>query len=451
MKRYRFHLLAVLLVLLLAAVAAGCGGDDDDDEAAGDTAAATDTAGGEEAAGECGPADASGSITVLAVWTGAEGESFQAVLDGFKEQNPNVNVTYRSARDPGQVLATSVEGGNPPDLAALPSPGLMRDFANRDALQPIDFARDRIGEGYSESWLQLGSVDDTLYGVFFKGANKSTIWYNVQAFEDAGVEPPEDWDTFLSNAETLQQSGVPAYSIGGADGWTLTDLFENIYLRIAGPEKYDQLTNHEIPWTDQSVKDTLTEMAKIFSDTDNIAGGTSGALQTDFPTSVTQVFADPPRAAQVMEGDFVGGVISAETQAEAGSGYDVYAFPPIGESGSVVVGGGDVVVMFQDSPAAQALICYLATPEAAQIWAERGGFSSPNRNVEEGVYPDDITRKTATDLANAETFRFDLSDLLPSAFGGDQMFTILQDFLQNPDSVDETADKLEAAAVRSQD
>ena len=41
------------------------------------------------------------------------------------------------------------------------------------------------------------------------------------------------------------------YSIGAADGWTLTDLFENIYLRTAGAEKYDQLTKHEILWTDR--------------------------------------------------------------------------------------------------------------------------------------------------------------------------------------------------------
>jgi alpha-glucoside transport system substrate-binding protein len=442
MKRHRFQLLAVLLALLLAAVAAGCGGDDDDEEA-GDTGAAATTAEEQE--------QVSGSISVLAVWTGAEGESFQAVLDGFKEQNPDVNVTYQSAKDPGQVLATSVEGGNPPDLAALPSPGLMRDFANRDALKPIDFARDDIAEGYSESWLDLGSVDGTLYGVFFKGANKSTVWYNVQAFEDAGVEPPATWEDFLSNAETLKSSGVPAYSIGGADGWTLTDLFENIYLRVAGPEKYDQLTNHEIPWTDESVIEALTEMGKVLGDTENIAGGTSGALQTDFPTSVTQVFAEPPKAAQVMEGDFVGGVIGAETQAQPETGFNVYAFPEIGDSGKVVVGGGDVVVMFQDSPAAQALIRYLASPEAAEIWAGRGGFSSPNKNVDPETYPDELTKTTATELAQAEVFRFDLSDLLPGAFGGDAMFTILQDFLQNPDNVQGTADKLEAAAKQYQD
>ncbi|MGH3102814.1 MAG: ABC transporter substrate-binding protein [Gaiellaceae bacterium] len=437
MKRHRVHLLALVLALALSLVAAGCGGGDDDEEGTGGTATAEETV--EEAV--------SGSINVLAVWTGAEGEAFQAVLDGFTEQNPDVTVSYKSAKDPGQVLATSVEGGNPPDVAALPSPGLMKDFADRDALKPIDFAKDAIAENFAESWLDLGTVDGTLYGVFFKGANKSTVWYNVAAFADAGIEPPATYDDLITAGETLKASGVPAYSIGGADGWTLTDLFENIYLRTAGPEKYDQLAAHEIAWTDASVTDALTEMGKIVGDTDNVAGGTSGALQTDFPTSVTQVYSDPPKAAMVFEGDFVAGVITAETTAEPQTGFDVFAFPELNDSGPVVVGGGDVVVMFKDNPAAQALITYLTTPEAAQIWAEKGGFSSPNKNVDSAVYPDEITKKTATDLANAEVFRFDLSDLQPAAFGGDAMFTILQDFLKSPDDVDGAAQKLEAAAA----
>ena len=90
-------------------------------------------------------------------------------------------------------------------------------------------------------------MDGTLYGFVFKGANKSTVWYNVKAFEDAGVQPPATWEDLLPAAKTLKASGVKAYSIGGADGWTLTDLFENIYLRTAGPDMYDQLTNARHP------------------------------------------------------------------------------------------------------------------------------------------------------------------------------------------------------------
>jgi len=438
----RLLLLLGLLLLLVPAVAAGCGGDDDDGDAAGDTEAATDGDGG-----------ASGTIGVMAVWTGPEQEAFQAVLDGFTEANPDVTVNYTSAGDqlPTQ-LSTAVEGGNPPDIAVLPQPGLMTDFAGQGALQPIDFAAGDIEENFGESVIDLGTVDGTLYGFLFKAANKSLVWYNVQAFSDAGVEPAEEWEAFLENAGTLSASGVPAYSIGGADGWTLTDLFENIYLRTAGPEAYDQLAAHEIPWTDQSVKDALTEMAQIVGDEQNIAGGASGALQTDFPTSVTQVFADPPAAAQVLEGDFVAGVITDSTDAAAGEGFDVFKFPAIGESGDVVVGGGDTVVMFKDSPAAQALVTYLTTPEAAELWAERGGFASLNRNMDTSVYPDEITQTTAGALSETEVFRFDLSDLQPAEFGGtvgQGLFALFQDFLRNPDDVDGITQQMETAAAQA--
>ncbi|HSC90274.1 MAG TPA: ABC transporter substrate-binding protein [Gaiellaceae bacterium] len=437
MKQHRLAFLLTLFALALALVAAGCGGDDE--EGAGTTAAAT----------EGGAAPVSGSVSILALWTSGEQDSFMAVLDGFKEQNPDVTISYKSAEDVRPVLATAIEGGNPPDIAAVPNPGLMRDFVDRGALKDIEFARSDVEENFAQSWVDLASVDGKLYGVFFKGANKSTVWYNVHAYEDAGIEPAEDWDTFIKDAATLKQSGVPAWSIGAADGWTLTDWFENVYIRLAGPEKYDQLTNHEIPWTDQSVKDTLTELQKVFGDTDNIVGGTNGALQTDFPTSVTNVFSDPPKAATVYEGDFVAGVITDETKAKPQTDFNVFDFPSVNGSEPAVVGGGDMIVMFKDNPAAEALVKYLASPEAAEIWAKRGGFSSPNKNVDPSVYPDEILRTTATALAEAETFRFDLSDLTPSAFGGDAMFSILQDFLKNPDSVDGTAAKLEAAAKQA--
>jgi len=437
MKRHRWQLLALLLTLVLAVMAAGCGGDDDEDGAGATT--------GEETTEEA----VSGTVSVMAVWTGPEQASFQAVLDGFKEANPDVTVNYTSAGDqlPTQ-LSTAVEGGNPPDIAVLPQPGLMRDFAEKDALQPLDFARDDIQTNLGDSAVELGSVDDTLYGFLFKAANKSTVWYNVAAFEDAGVEPPENWEDFLAAAETINASGVPAYSIGGADGWTLTDLFENIYLRTAGPEMYDQLSNHEIPWTDQSVKDALTEMGKILGDADNIAGGAAGALQTDFPTSVSNVFAASPKAAQVLEGDFVPGVV--EHGLEPGTDFGVFPFPVIGDSGLAVVGGGDTVVMFSDSPAAQALIRYLTTAEAAEIWAGRGGFATLNKELDTSVYPDEITQTTAGALSEAEVFRFDLSDLQPAAFGGtvgQGMFKLFQDFLQNPDDVDGISQQLETAAA----
>ena len=441
MRKHRWLLVLALLVAALSLVAAGCGGDDE--EAADTTVeAATDAATTEAAE------DVSGSIKIAGLWTGGEAASFKAVLDGYREKYPDVKVTYQPAgEDLPTILATSVEGGNPPDLASLSSPGVIKSFVDKGSLQPIDFATDALAENYSESFVDLTTFDGKTYGVVFKGANKSTVWYNTKAFEDAGVEPPETWDAFLEAGETLKASGVTPYSIGAADGWTLTDLFENVYLRTAGPEKYDQLAAHEIPWTDPSVKDALTEMAKVFG-SDDIAGGTNSALQTDFPTSVTQVFTDPPKAAMVMEGDFVGTFINTETKAKVGEGADVFTFPSINDSAPVVVGAGDSIVMFKDSPAARAMITYLASAEAAELWAKRGGFSSPNKTLDESVYPDDTTRKLASELAQAETFRFDLSDLQPQVLN-EALFAELANFVKDPANIDGTTEKLEAVAKKA--
>nr|MBA3787145.1 carbohydrate ABC transporter substrate-binding protein [Actinomycetota bacterium] len=162
----------------------------------------------------------------------------------------------------------------------------------------------------------------------------------------------------------------------------------------------------------------------------------------------TQVFTDPPKAAIVMEGDFVGTFINTETKVKVGEGADVFTFPSINDSPPVVVGAGDSIVMFKDTPAARAMIEYLATPEAAELWAKRGGFSSPNKNLDESVYPDETTRKLASELAQAETFRFDLSDLQPKVLN-DALFTELANFVKTPADIDGVTGKLEAAAKKA--
>jgi ABC-type glycerol-3-phosphate transport system substrate-binding protein len=433
MKRFSLYLMAAIAAVLGLAIS-GCGGDDN---------------GG----GGGGGGKVSGSVSMSGVWTGQEARSFNAVLDGFKKDNPDVNVKYRPVGDEiPTVLSTAVQGGNPPDLAAVPQPGLVRDFVDRGKLKPIDSAKSTIEDNFSEGAVDVGTVDGKLYGLLFKAANKSTVWYNVPLFNDAGVEPPKDFDGFLEAAKTLRASGTRAYSLGASDGWTLTDMFENIYLRQAGPDKYDQLAQHRIPWTDQSVKDALRTMARIVGDSGNIVGGTSGALETDFPTSVTNAFKKNPDGAQVIEGDFVESVITDSTPAKPEEGFDVFDFPSIDGSGATVVGGGDSVIMFKDSPAARALVEYLATPEAAEIWARRGGYSSANKNVPDTAYEDPLLRRTATAIGDAETFRFDLSDLQPAAFGatvGQGLWKLFQDFLRNPDDVDGTAQKMERAAAKA--
>ena len=393
----------------------------------------------------------SGKIEMIGIWTSTEQQSIQAVISGFKKKNPGVSVSYTSGgNDTPTILKTRITGGKPPDVAAVGQPSLVREFAKAGKLKPITFAQSAIRANYGPNGVTLGSVNGKLYGLFFKAANKSTVWYNVGAFKNAGVKPPKTWPELLTAAKTIRGSGLPAYAIAGAEGWTLTDLFENIYLRTGGPAKYDQLTDHKIKWTDPSVKKALSLMADVLGDTNNIPGGSAGALQTGFPQSVNQVFSKSPKAAMVIEGDFVPGV--ATTKLKALTDYNMFPFPSIGGSPSSVVLGGDTVIMFKDTPATRAFITYLASPEASTIWAKRGGFTSPNKKVPLSAYSDPLTKASAQALVSAKASRFDLSDLEPAAFGattGQGEWKIFQDFLKNPKNVSGTASALEAAAAKA--
>jgi alpha-glucoside transport system substrate-binding protein len=388
-------------------------------------------------------------VFVTAVWTDTAQQNFEAVLAEF-EARTGADVTYTPAGgDIGTVVGTQIEGGSPPDIAILPQPGLLNEFARRGNLQPIeDIAGDLVDANYADVWRELGTVDGELYGVWFKAANKSLVWYNADVFEQAGIEPPTTWDDMIAAAETLDAFGITPFSVGGGSAWTLTDWFENVYLRSAGPENYDRLLTHEIPWTDETVITALETLGQVLGRSEWLAGGVQGTLEANHPTGITQPFLDPPRAAMAYGADFSAGAITNETDAVIGETARFFDFPSIDGSEPAVVGGGDVAVLFTENPAAEALIRFLASPDAAEVWAPRGGYTSPNQGVDASLYTSDVLRNSARSLQNAEVFRFDMSDLQPSAFGGTTgqgLFGLMQEFVRNPDP-EAIAAQLEAAA-----
>ncbi|MER6097202.1 ABC transporter substrate-binding protein [Streptomyces sp. NPDC001728] len=395
-------------------------------------------------------------IEVAAVWTGPEQENFTKVLKEF-EKRSGATVTFVPAQDPiVNFLGTKIAGGAPPDVAMLPQVGAIQQAAAQKWLKPVGpEAEAALAANYSRGWQELGAVDGTQYGVYFKAANKSLVWYNSAVFDNAGATEPKTWKEFLATAETISASGVTPVSVGGADGWTLTDWFENVYLSQAGPAKYDQLAKHTIKWTDPSVTAALTTLAELFGKPALIAGGTNGALQTEYPVSVTQTFTggDQPKGAMVFEGDFAA-VNIAQTKAKIGTDAKVFPFPKVGDGGaSPVVTAGDAAVALKDTKGAQALLAFLASPDAAKIWAAEGGFLSPNKNLDPAAYPNDVQREIAKALIDSgDGFRFDMSDQMPQSFGGTPgkgEWKALQDFLKNPKDIAGTQARLEQDAEKA--
>ncbi|MFG3350098.1 ABC transporter substrate-binding protein [Streptomyces sp. NPDC048018] len=448
-RTLRIGVVAATTVAVLAA--AGCGGEDE----GGGTGSAPGAKAPTNGSGLVLPSLKGEKIEVAAVWTGPEQANFTKVLKEF-EKRTGATVTFVPAQDPiVNFLGTKIAGGSPPDVAMLPQVGAIHQAAAQKWLKPLGpEAKAQLAKNYGKGWQDLGAVDGTAYGVYFKAANKSLVWYNAAAFDNAGASEPKTWKDFVGTAETISASGVTPVSVGGADGWTLTDWFENVYLSQAGPEKYDQLARHTLKWTDPSVGRALTTLAELFGKPALLAGGTNGALQTEFPVSVTQTFTggDRAKAAMVFEGDF-SAVNIAETGAKIGTDAKVFPFPAVGDGAAPVVTGGDAAVALKDTKGAQALLTFLASPDAARIWAAEGGFLSPNKALDPAAYPNDVQRRIATALIGAgDGFRFDMSDQMPQSFGGTPgkgEWKALQDFLKNPKDVAGTQARLEAEAAKA--
>ena len=285
-----------------------------------------------------------------------------------------------------------------------------------------------------------------------QAANKSTIWYNVKAFKDAGIKPPTTWRV-RQGRRHAQGVGHPAYSIGGADGWTLTDLFENIYLRQAGPAKYDKLSKHQIKWTDPTVKTALTTMGQVLGDSATSPAAPRARCRPTSRRRSSNVFTNTPKAAMVIEGDFVPGVVATTNPVKPVTDYNVFPFPSIDGRARPSSAAATGRSMFKDSPAIRALVNVPRESEARDDLGEaRRLLLAEQERAGERVPRRDHPQRRRRRSRKAKTFRFDISDLQPAAFGGtvgQGEFKIFQDFLKNPNNVDGIAAQLEAAAAKA--
>ena len=124
-----------------------------------------------------------GTVSVMGVWDGDELESFQAMVAPWEEQTGGA-MAFSGTRDLIAVLRARVAAGNPPDVAILPNPGQMVELVKEGKLVALDsfLDMDMISQQYAQGWIDLGTVNDNLYGIFMKADSKGTVWYNPQEF-----------------------------------------------------------------------------------------------------------------------------------------------------------------------------------------------------------------------------------------------------------------------------
>ena len=399
-----------------------------------------------------------GTVEVLGVWSGEELDSFNAMVAPWQQQTGG-KVEFTGTRDLPAVLNTRVQSGTPPDIAILPNPGQMNQFAKAGNLKALSDFLDmtKINQDYAKGWVDLGTVNGKLYAIFIKAADKGCIWYNPKTFTANSWTIPKTWDELIALSDKIvaDKKVPPApWSIGvesgAASGWPATDWMAQILLNKYGGTVYDQLVSHQIAWTDPKIKDVWEQFGKIVFTEGYVPGGATAVLATNFQDASYLPFDTPSKAAMYYEGDFVQGFIKNQFPSLAvGTDYAFFPFPTIdAQYAGAVTGGADLVVAFKDTPTVRSFVAYMASAPAQDIWVKRGGFTSVNKQVSLDDYPDAIAKAAAQQLASAPLFRFGAGDSMPSAVQTAWWQGVLQ-YLQDPTKLDSALAQIEALAKTS--
>ncbi|MGD1949138.1 MAG: ABC transporter substrate-binding protein [Leptolyngbyaceae cyanobacterium] len=375
------------------------------------------------------------TLVILGSLTGVGQEIIEEAFAPFTAET-GIQVVYEGTDAFATVLPIRVEGGDLPDLAIFPQPGLMADLAREGVLTPLDDVVDleTLTAAFGPDWVNLGTVDEQVYGLWMRSDPKSLVWYNPDAFDAAGYEIPASWNELMALTERIADEGKTPWCVGmesgEASGWGGTDWVEDILLRTAGPDVYDQWVTHEIPFNAPPVKEAVELFGEIVRNERYVRGGVTGAISTPFGDAPAPMFEQPPGCYMHRQASFITDFLPDTV--EPGRDTQVFLLPGDGPTAPLLT-GGLVVALTNDTPAAQAAIQYLTTVTPHQSWAARG-YISPHQDVDFAIYPNDGVRQMAEVLAQAETIRFDGSDLKPAAVGTGTYWSEMVNYVSGADA-----------------
>jgi len=410
---------------------------------------------GSSAGGPGDAGDADGVVTIYGTIADTEAELLEESWADWEAEN-GIDIQYEASKEFEAQISIRAQGGNAPDIAIFPQPGLLADLASRDYIQPApEGVQSNVNQYWSADWAAYATTGDTLYGAPLMASVKGFVWYSPADFADWGVEVPETWDELLALSQTIaDKTGTAPWCAGfgsdAASGWPGTDWIEDLVLREAGPETYDKWVSHEIPFSDPAIVSAFDSVGEILLNPELVNAGFG-----DVKSINSTPFGDPARAlgdgscALHHQASFFDGFIQdpKNGNASVGPDADIWAFvtPSVEAGGNAVTGGGEIVGAFSNDEETIAVTEYLSSPEWANSRVKLGGVISANNGLDPASASSPILQEAITILQDPDTtFRFDASDLMPGVVGAGSFWTGMVDWI-NGKSAEEVLSTIDAS------
>lgn len=424
----------------LALVAAACG---DDDDAGGD-------------GGDGGGGSDSGRVVLLTAMEPEEVSAVQTIFDDMINADADYTAEVEAAGNFEEQLQIRAEGGTL-DLAAVPQPGAVRQLAADGsivALEDLGFDIAELEALFGEYFLSLGEYEGKHYGMPTNINLKSMVWYPKDDFDAAGYEVPETWEDMLALSDQIVADGSTPWCVGfeseGATGWPATDWMEDLVLRTAGVETYDQWVNHEIPFDDPAIKAAAERFGEVLFTDGYVLGGAAATADLAFGEAPGPMFQDPPGCWLHRQASFINSFFGNFAEGlEAGVDYDWFPLPPIDQDGTLFA--GEFTVVGSDRPEVRD---FLEKFIAQDVQCEMGSVEassriSPNIEVGPDCYANQILADASvvlTDALENDTGRFDASDMMPPEVGSGTFWTGMIEYVRGgPSSLDQVLADIEAS------
>ncbi|MDC7240344.1 MAG: ABC transporter substrate-binding protein [Spirochaetales bacterium] len=392
-------------------------------------------------------------VTMAGPFVDSDAIKFEESIKAFEEMT-GIDIQYEGSKEFEASIGISIEGGNPPDIADFPQPGLLKNFVAKGYVVDLNkvLDMDKVKSNYIESWLDMATMTapegDIMAGIWGRVNGKSLVWYNKKEFDAAGYEVPSTWEELVALQDMILADGDSPWAIGiesgAATGWAATDWIEEMMLRTTSLENYDKWVEGELKFNSPEVRAAIEAMASIWFADGMVYGGRKGIATTSFGDAPKVMFENPPKAWLHKQGNFITSFFPENLM--AGSDYDFFYLPSVDPSlGRPVLVAGDIYAMFNDRPEVRMVMQYFATGASVEGWVKAGGAISPHKDSQLSWYTNEVDRKVAEVIQNATSVRFDGSDLMPGAVGAGSFWKEMTAYVSGAKSLDEALTAIDAS------
>ncbi|MBX7214518.1 MAG: ABC transporter substrate-binding protein [Thermoflexales bacterium] len=397
-------------------------------------------------------------VTVDGPFSGEDAKKFADTLKEFSDKT-GITIEYVGGKEFEKAISVKVDGGNAPDIADFPQPGLAARFAAQGKLTDLSkvLSMDFVQKNYNKSWLDMATMPGKdgkgiMAGVWERVNGKSLVWYPKAAFDKAGYKVPTTWAELVALQDQIKKDGDAPWCIGiesgTATGWAFTDWVEEMMLRTTSPENYDKWVTNGLKFNSPEVKAAVTEVSKIWFDDKNVYGGRKAIATTGFGDAPTPMFAKPaPKCWLHKQGNFITSFFPKDVK--EGTDYDFFYLPGLdAKYGSPVLVAGDLMTMFNDRPEVRALMQYFTSAEHLKVWLKTGGAISPHQDAKADMYGSKVEAKIGDIIQKATAVRFDGSDLMPGEVGAGSFWKLGTDYVTGAITLDAFADGVDKSWPR---